>query len=350
MNVPPGSHTYHEIVGQGEAWVATLAAVSAQAAELADWLRRPRAEVLFTGCGSTYYLSLTAAATWQAVTGIRAWAAPASEVWLFPSSTLPAQPSLLVAVSRSAETTETLRAVEVYQARTGGDWLAVTCYANRELTDRASQALVARLAGEDSVAQTRSFTSMLVLTQVAAGLAAGRDDYLAELRTLPHHVGRVILDYERLAQALANDPRLERFVFLGSGPNYGLAREAMLKMKEMSLSPSEAFHFLEFRHGPKSVVAPGTLIVGLVSDTARQQETAVLAEMRDLGASVLAVAESDGGLPADYVVELRSGLDGLARGALVLPVLQLMACYRALARGLDPDRPTHLEAVVRLNP
>jgi len=79
-----------------------------------------------------------------------------------------------------------------------------------------------------------------------------------------------------LAQQLSEDHSLQHFVFLGSGPQYGLAAEAMLKMKEMSLSVSEAFHFLEFRHGPKSVVDCSTLVVGLLSDTARDYELAVV--------------------------------------------------------------------------
>ena len=70
--------------------------------------------------------------------------------------------------------------------------------------------------------------------------------------------------------------------------------------------------------------------------------------MVDLGATVLAVAESAEGLTADYVVELRSGLDPALSRVLVLPALQLLAYYRSLHNGLDPDHPTHLDAVVML--
>ena len=348
MNLPPGSHTYREITGQGEAWSATLTAAEAQADDLRAWLDQPWAEVVFTGCGSTYYLSLSAAAIWQAITGTRARAVPASELWLYSNSSLPRPPSLLVAVSRSAETTETLRAVDKYHRLVSDDVLAVTCYPDHPLTAKAKRALVAQYAEEESVAQTRSFTSMLLLTQFAAALASHQDDYLDQLRTLPSLGGRIVGSCEELAQRWGHDPHVERFVFLGSGANYGLACEAMLKMKEMSLSPSEAFHFMEFRHGPKSVVGPDMLIIGLVTETAREHEAAVLAEMRDLGARVLAITESPDGLPADDVVVLDSDLSDLARGPLMMPFLQLMAYYRAMSKGLNPDRPTNLEAVVRL--
>ncbi len=343
-----GSHTLREIMSQGDTWAATIVTAQAQMDILADWLRQPRNEVLFTGCGSTHYLSLSAAATWQSLTGIRARGIPASELWLFPDANLPQQPSLLVAVSRSGETTETLNALEVYRQATACDCLAISCYPGSELAKRSPHLLLAEHAHEESIAQTRSFSSMYLLTQMIAGFAARRDDHLEQLNVLPELFNRLVEMYAPLAKQLADDRRLERFVFLGSGVNYGLASEAMLKMKEMSLSPSEVFHFLEFRHGPKSVVGPGTLIVGLISDEARHHELKILKEMHDLGGATLAMAETASGVQADYVVELNSGLSPLARSLLLLPVLQLVAYHRAIDKSLDPDRPTNLDAVVRL--
>ena len=79
-----------------------------------------------------------------------------------------------------------------------------------------------------------------------------------------------------LPQRLGADLEVERFFFLGSGPFYGLACEAMLKLKEMSLSYAEPYHFLEFRHGPMSMVDARTLVVGLLSDTGLTEEIRVL--------------------------------------------------------------------------
>lgn len=342
-----GQHTYSEIVTQADAWAGSLAAVGEQAAAIGDWLNRPWGETVFTGCGSTYYLSLTAAVIWRRWTRLAARGVPGSEAWLFPDTALPATAApLLVAVSRSGETTETLRAVDVYEARHGRDWLTIGCYEGRPLGERAPLAVIGRATEEESVAQTRSFTAMLVMAQAVASLMAGRD--LAPLGALPDAARRLIGQYEPLAKMLGEDMTIQRFTFLGSGVYYGLACEAMLKMKEMSLSGSEAFHSLEFRHGPKSVVGPDMLVVGLVSDETRDQEAAVLAEMRDLGAKVLAIAEDAEGLAADYHISLASGLDDATRAPLALPVLQLLAYYRATAKGLDPDRPTNLTTVVTL--
>lgn len=343
-----GHHTYQEITSEGKVWKATLQGFEGQSKTVINLLKRPFGEVIFTGCGSTYYLSLAAAAAWQALTGTRARAVPASELWLFPDTVLSKQETLLVAVSRSGETSETLRAMQVFRKQKGPDVLCVSVYPDAELLRNAPYSLVAQEAGEKSVAQTRSFTSMYLLTLAAAYLASGDDQALADLQFLPDRFQPLVDRYESLSRQLAEDSRLNQFIFLGSGWHFGLACEVMLKMKEMSLSTSEAFHFLEFRHGPKSMVAPGTLIVGLLSDAAYEQEIKVLEEMHALGATVLAFVEKDQGVPADYVVELQSGLPDLSRAVLQLPFLQLLAYYRAMHKGLNPDRPANLEAVVRL--
>jgi glucosamine--fructose-6-phosphate aminotransferase (isomerizing) len=343
-----GIHTYKEILSQGEVWCSTIQSMTAPQKGLKDWIRVPWDEVIFTGCGSTYYLSLSAAAIWQSITGIRARAVPASELWLFPEAVLTASNKLLIAVSRSGETSETLHAVDKFEALGIKDWLAISCYGERELALRAPFSLLAKGAHEQSVAQTRSFSSMYLLSQYAAGLAGDDNEYLANLALIPKAFERLVREYEPLANELAQNDDLQHFVFLGSGVNYGLACEAMLKMKEMSLSVSESFHFLEYRHGPKSMVTPSTLVIGLLNDSARSQEMKVLEEMGNMGATVLAIDDSGDDIPADYVVAIHSGLNSLERGPLLLPVLQLLAYYRSMKNGLNPDRPKNLDAVVVL--
>ena len=347
-----GIHTYKEILSQGEVWRSTIQSMTVPQKGLKDWIRKPWDEVIFTGCGSTYYLSLSAAAIWQSITGIRARAVPASELWLFPEAVLTAGNKLLIAVSRSGETSETLHAVDKFEALDNEDWLAdwmaISCYGERELAQHAPFSLLAEDAHEQSVAQTRSFSSMYLLSQYTAGLAGDDNEFLANLALIPNAFERLIREYEPLANELAQNDDLQHFVFLGSGVYYGLACEAMLKMKEMSLSVSESFHFLEFRHGPKSMVTPSTLVIGLLNDNARSQEMKVLDELGNMGATILAIDDSGEDIPADYVVAIQSGLKSLVRGPLLLPVLQLLAYYRSMKKGLNPDRPKNLDAVVVL--
>jgi glucosamine--fructose-6-phosphate aminotransferase (isomerizing) len=156
-------------------------------------------------------------------------------------------------------------------------------------------------------------------------------------------VGRQLISrYNELAQAQGGNLNLDRFYFLGSGPRYGLACETNLKMKEMSLTHSEPFHFLEFRHGPISMAGSSALVIGLLSEVNREHEAAVLRDAQRLGGQILTLGE------ADTDITFGSDVPEAVRNVLYLPVLQLLGCYRALAKGLNPDRPNNLEAVVKL--
>jgi glucosamine--fructose-6-phosphate aminotransferase (isomerizing) len=135
---------------------------------------------------------------------------------------------------------------------------------------------------------------------------------------------------------------LDRIYFLGSGGRFGLACELNLKMKEMSLTHSEAFHFMEFRHGPKAMVNRNTLIVGLVSETNAKHELAVLKDTQDLGAEIVTMGENN------VDISFNSGLEEVFRNILYLPFGQMMAYERSIAKGLDPDHPNNLDSIVKL--
>jgi len=339
-----GPHTDREIATQPEAWAAALDVLEAQSALLRDFFKAGRYQsVLFTGCGSTYYVALAAAALGQELSGIPMQGLPASEVWLYGrSACVSPERTVLVAVSRSGETTETLRACETFRAL-GGGVLTLSCYPGRALSQAGQLNLLLPSGQEESVAQTRAFTTLYLGAVGLIALWSRRQALLADLHALPEAGRRVIGRCGDLARALGAALALDRFYFLGSGPRYGLACELSLKMKEMTLSHSEPFHFMEFRHGPKSMVTSTALVVGLVSEARGGYERAVLDDMRGLGAQVLTIGEQD----ADVAFE--SGLGEALRGALYLPAGQLMALERARAKGLDPDRPNNLDAVVKLD-
>lgn len=329
--------TYREIKSQTEAW--------AQALELTSALSLPAAaaydQVLFTGCGSTYYLSVAAAALYQELTGCPARAVPGGELVLNPGTVLTDQSTLLVAVSRSGTTSETLKAVENFRAGGRGDVVTISNH-DAPLSRHADLSLVIDKGQEESIAQTRAFASMYVAACVLSARMAGRQDLVQSMARLPEAGHRVISNSEALAKEIGENLDFDRFYFLGSGLRHGLACEANLKMKEMTLTHSEAFHFLEFRHGPMSMVNQKTIVLGMLSDSSRDQEAKVLSEMKALGGGVLSLGEKEA------EIEFESGVPEDVRGVLNLPVLQLMAFYRSVAKGLDPDRPNHLNAVVQL--
>jgi glucosamine--fructose-6-phosphate aminotransferase (isomerizing) len=352
-----GQYSWQEITTQGASWRSAIERTLAQREGLrALFERNAGRPILFTGCGSTHYLALYAAPFFQRVTGLRCRGVPASELWLQTDTLVSAgETPLVIALSRSGATSETIAAVRKMRAR-GGEALTISCYADTELAAASTLTVDIPEGREESFAQTRSFAGMLVAVQALAAIVAEDAALLGELDRLPGLAEGLIAHAQDALQPIGADARFQRITYLGSGPRYGLAGEAMIKMKEMSLSVAEAFHFMEFRHGPMSLVDEHHLVVGLIGDETRDYETAVLADLKARGAHVvalanLALANDDEGLDevADLVLALRAPVGARARHVLFLPAVQLLAYYRAMARGLNPDRPRNVVMAIRLD-
>jgi glucosamine--fructose-6-phosphate aminotransferase (isomerizing) len=341
----PATHTYEEIISQPKAWAQALEVTQTHQEEIMRlWNDHPKMQVVFTGCGSTYYLSLAAATLIQELTGQGARGVPAGELFLYPASVYEVeQPHIMVAISRSGTTSETLAAVKRFQQGEHGPVIVITNYGDSPLAHLGDLTIAIPAGQEVSVAQTRSFASMYMAVVALATLVAGRDDLLVAMSGLPAIGSRLLETSQPQAISIGSNLDLDRYYFLGSGPRYGLACETNLKMKEMTLTHSEPFHFMEFRHGPMSMVATTSMVIGLLSSVRRPYEQAVLDQMESLGGNVFSLAESD----AD--VNFASGLPEAVRNVLYLPPLQLMSYYRAVAKGLNPDMPNNLSAVVELN-
>ncbi len=186
------SYTWQEIISQPETWRATLESFIAEQTTLESFLERMDFDqILVVGCGSTHYLAQTAATTLAHCTSIPARAFPSSELWLFPD-TIPADRTLLLTISRSGTTTETLQALKRFSQAKAGPTLAITCYPERTLAQQTDFALVASAAQEQSIAQTRSFTSMLLLSQILAAVMARDEETLTRLQRLPNALENLV--------------------------------------------------------------------------------------------------------------------------------------------------------------
>jgi glucosamine--fructose-6-phosphate aminotransferase (isomerizing) len=337
--------TYQEIITQPKAWQGALLAVSNGKEAIKEiWNTIDFTDVIFTGCGSTYYLSLAVASIFQQMTGCIARAIPGGDLFMYPNTAFPQRgDTLLVAISRSGTTTETIAAVKNFREQERGRVIVITNNKDTPLTAMGDFAVVIPEGQEQSVAQTRSFASMYVASTSLALEVAGREDLLEAMSGLIACGEGLIQSYEPLAREIGENMNLDRFYFLGSGPRYGIACEASLKMKEMTLTHCEPFHFMEFRHGPMSMVKETAMVIGLLSQVNRYYESPVLEEMAQLGAKVLSLGE------AETDISFESNIPESVRNVLFLPPLQLIAYYRSLAKGLNPDKPKNLSAVVQLD-
>lgn len=345
------SATIGEILSQPTAWQATLATLPEQIAAF-EARYRPVQQVICVGCGSAYYLSLSLAALYRTMTGQSALAVPASEFTLFPQMVAADQQAttLLVVISRSGETSETLAAVERFRQHYRGLVVALTTRPDNSLARLVDVVMLAPVT-EQSVVQTRSITSLSLLGQALIAHLAG-ENVFSTLTALPEHGERLLHQYHALARQLGENADLERVTYLGMGELWGSAQEAMLKITEMALFPAAVFHTMEFRHGPNAMIDAHSLIGGLLTTEATPHEVAVLRDMHQLGGHVLVISENGSGFPAEerwHEIVLDSRLPAWGRLGLYQPVLQLMSFYRAQLKGINPDQPRHLHHFVAVN-
>lgn len=352
-NNASGKLTEAEILSEPGCWKVTLGRLGSDGQVdrlLAESSSAP--EWLFVGCGSSYYIALAAAASWTSLTGRPARAVPASELLLFPnliySASHPLQPVL---ISRSGHTSEVLRVAEDLRAKEIHS-LAVTCAPGQDLEKLASRTLCLPEADEQSMVMTRSFTSMLLGLQFTAARLAGNTPFLESLGRLPAPSQAMLDSVVPAVNHFVQERRFADYVFLGQGPFYGLACEGALKVKEMSCSYAQCFHTLEFRHGPKSIVGPETLITFFLSDSGFEEELEVLEEVKSLGGTTLAIVNrgsSRAARAADLLLDLRLEQNEYARLAASLVPCQLLGLYTGIQKGHNPDQPRHLSRVVILN-
>jgi glutamine---fructose-6-phosphate transaminase (isomerizing) len=347
----PGAYSRAEILSQPERWNTCLSMLrEKRIAEAVHERFSGRGEWLFIGCGSSYYIALSAAATLTLLGERRARAVPASEVLLYPELTLTAG-CVPVLISRSGRTSEVLQAAELLKSR-GVPTLAISCAIGQPLEGLADFTIVLSSADEQSTVMTRSFSSMLLALQTLAATFAGNSEFLGSSSALVAGTASALQSRPKRVQDFVASHQFADYVCLGQGPLYGLACECALKVTEMSVSYAQAFHTLEFRHGPKSIVAPETLLVFLLSESGYEAECDVLEEMKSLGGTTLVVtnrATARARAAADLLVELSLDIPELARLVAYLFTGQLLGLFTGLKKGLDPDSPRHLSRVVILD-
>jgi glutamine---fructose-6-phosphate transaminase (isomerizing) len=348
------SDTFKEIVSQAVTWQSVLQELKqGNAVETLVGSKNQKSSRLFVGCGTSFYLAEAAATSWTLLTGEPARAVPGSEILLYPALTRADSSALqAVVISRSGRTSEAVRAAHTLRKELRIPTVGVTCAEKSELEAACESTLVLRTADEKSTVMTRSFTSMLISLQWVAAKLAGRTEFCDSLEAMATEFGKRISSLTEHVEAFAERNAFEDYVFLGQGPFHGIAREAALKVMEMSCSYSQAFHTLEFRHGPKAIVTPQTALMFFVSETGRASEVEVLEEMKELGGVTITVcnhANENIRRASDLLLELNLPGEELALLAPHIVPSQLMGFFTGVGKGLNPDQPRNLTRVVVLD-
>ena len=299
-------------------------------------------EIIYFGSGTSYYLALSLASFTQHYTSIPSRGIPSQELVFFPETIITRKPVLYFGISRSGETSEVVMAMEKARTLGKGSFISVTTEAKSQLALKSERVIVFESAKENSVVMTKSFTSMLFGVQLGI-LNAIRSSDMGLIKEGFIQTSEKILSTARDWAEETSKRDYKEIIFLGSGPLYGIACESALKVREMSSSLTSAYHTLEFRHGPRASLTSDSLVVVLLSDSAREEELRVAEEIREIGAQCTVIGDK-----IDNDISIDSGLSEFLRLVLYMPFAQYLGYYRAIKRGLDPDMPLNLTQVVKI--
>ena len=202
---------------------------------------------------------------------------------------------------------------------------------------------------ENSIVMTSSFSTMLYTAMFFAAQMAGNEKVLAELQKLPEDTATHMAAYNDQMKELAQKfTDMKVFIGLGSGAHYGLAGEASIKVKEMTLTPSECYYSLEYRHGPISIADKRTVVAYFVSKNTCVEDEKLISELKALGSCVIALGCITEGIEKLADVSYKTDICECANLPELIIPLQYFGCHLAVAKGYDPDAPQNLSKAIIL--
>ena len=308
--------------------------------------------VLILSCGTSYYSGCTAKYWLEAIAGIPCDVEIASE-YRYRTS-VPNPKTLVVTISQSGETADTLAALRHAKSLGMTQTLTICNVATSAMVRECKLHYITRAGVEIGVASTKAFTTQLaalfLLTQ-AIGQVKGtipqakQDDYLQRMRHLPVAIQSVLALEPQVIQWSEDFASKENAIFLGRGMHYPIALEGALKLKEISYIHAEAYPAGELKHGPLALITDAMPVVVVApNDELIDKLKSNMQEVRARGGVLYVLADADSQIRSEegmHVIRMPEHYGSLSPILHVLP-LQLLAYHTAVAKGTDVDKPRNL--------
>ena len=261
--------------------------------------------------------------------------------------------TLVIIVSQSGETADSLAALREAKLR-GIKTLGIVNVVGSSIAREADNVFYTLAGPEISVATTKAYSTQLIaMYTLAVQFAKIRGQisdeqytgYIEEMQTLPDKIRRILEDKERIQWFASKQMNAKDVFFVGRGIDYAICMEGSLKMKEISYIHSEAYAAGELKHGTISLIEEGTLVIGVLTQSALFEKTVSnMVECKSRGAYLMGLTTTGNyniEESADFTVYIPETDEHFATSLAVIP-LQLMGYYVSVAKGLDVDKPRNL--------
>ena len=308
-------------------------------------------QIYIVACGSAYHVGVAAQYVIEDLAQIPVRVELASEFRY--RRMLFAPNSLVIIVSQSGETADSLAALREAKAY-GVKTLAIVNVVGSTIAREADHVFYTLAGPEIAVATTKAYSTQLIASYILSiefARVRGMIDedraaeLIAELQTIPDKIEKLLEDKERIQWFAAKQMNAQNMFFIGRGIDYAVSLEGSLKMKEISYIHSEAYAAGELKHGTISLIEPGTLVIGVLTQQDLYEKTVSnMVECKSRGAYLMALT-TYGNYSiedcAEFVIYIPK-TDPLFAASLAVIPLQLMGYYVSVAKGLDVDKPRNL--------
>ena len=308
--------------------------------------------VLILACGTSYYSGCVAQYWLEAIAGVPCSVEIASE-YRYRTS-VPTPKTLVVTISQSGETADTLAALRHAKTLGMAHTLTICNVATSAMVRECKLAYVTRAGVEIGVASTKAFTTQLaglfLLTLALGGVKGTVSDkqqaaHLNQMRHLPLAVQAVLALEPQLMQWAESFSKKDNALFLGRGMHYPVALEGALKLKEISYIHAEAYPAGELKHGPLALVtAAMPVVVVAPNNELIDKLKSNMQEVRARGGELYVLADADSNIQSEegiHAIRMPEHYGVLSPILHVVP-LQLLAYHTACAKGTDVDKPRNL--------
>ncbi|MFW6088554.1 MAG: glutamine--fructose-6-phosphate transaminase (isomerizing) [Gemmatimonadota bacterium] len=316
--------------------------------DVADRLDEVR-RVIFTACGTSWHAGQIGAYLMEEIARIPASVEYASE-WRYRDPVLHGG-TLVVGISQSGETADTLAALELARERNCLA-LGVVNTVGSSIARLTDAGIYLHAGPEIGVASTKAFTSqVVVLTLFALWMGARRGldpersrDYITALRALPDQVRRILARADEIEALAGRLLAPNNFLYLGRGYSFPVALEGALKLKEISYIHAEGFSAAEMKHGPIALIDENMPVVVVAPrDASYPKVLSNMQEVKARGGRLITISSEPNGLGelSDELFTVPQTLDALLPVLTSVP-LQLLAYHIGVLRGCDVDKPRNL--------
>jgi glucosamine--fructose-6-phosphate aminotransferase (isomerizing) len=310
----------------------------------------PIKSLTFIGCGSSYSLCKSGEITAKSIWGIQVHSFAAGDLMLNCNRFKKVlRNTILIVPSRSGATSEVVKSVKFLKELFNNPCISICMKENSELKQLSELTLELPWAFDESVCQTQTVTNLYMSILFLLGHFAEDKLLIEDIRTAIKNGPDYIKEYSKITENIAKNTEWEKVVVLADSELEGIALEGALAFNEIAQLPSNYYHVLDVRHGPMVLIDQKTLVIVVCSPNDENYQKDLITDLKKHNAKVISISmTSDYNWGSDFSISIPRYNRFCVVGIPFIFIPQSIALYKAIAKGINPDKPSDLQPWILL--